>query len=160
MTRKGDRSRRHIHRRPVHVGPLSATREPVSAARGPVSAGRGPATAGRRSRPVTVLVVGGRGEAYALARHLPYGWSVSWAETVATTADADIMVVYGATGPAVAVAVRRHPAATVLGVVSAGEPVDVMVDVLEAGADACVRDAGAPVIVGHLRACHRRRAAA
>jgi hypothetical protein len=155
MTRNGDRSRRHIHRRPVHVGPLSATREPVSA-------GRGPASAGRRSRPspVTVLVVGARSEAYTLARHLPDGWSVSWAETVATTADADIMVVYGATGPAVAVAVRHHPAATVLGVVSAGEPVDVMVDVLEAGADACVRDAGAPVIVGHLRACHRRRAAA
>jgi hypothetical protein len=158
MTRKGERSRRHDHRHRVTAGPARALAGAAPAGVG--SAGVRSTARRVRQAPVTVLVVGARGEAYALARHLPDDWSVCRADTVATEADADIMVVYGATGPAVAVALRRHPGATVLGVVATDEPVDVMVDVLEAGADACVRAAAATVIVGHLRACHRRRTAA
>ena len=67
------------------------------------------------------------------------------------------MVLYGATPRAVSVARRGHPATSVLGVVATTEPVDVFVEVLEAGAEVCIRDSSAAVIAGHLMACQRRR---
>jgi hypothetical protein len=81
------------------------------------------------------------------------------ADAPAEPAPADLMVLFGATGPAVAAAVRRYPAIPLVGVVWRSDPVDLIVDVLEAGADACVRDGSLPVIVSHLRACERRRTA-
>jgi len=105
-------------------------------------------------------VIGSRTKAYSLARHLPADWSLRWADTVTASSDADVLVVYDATGPTVAAVLRRHPAVAVLGVVSSDEPVDVMVAVLEAGAESCVREAAATVIVGYVLACHRRRVAA
>lgn len=109
--------------------------------------------------PVVVTVVGSVGSLTALADQLPEGWEVRSAargEAVAT----DLLVIADATGSRVAAALRQNRGTPVVGVVDAFAPTDQVIEVLEAGADACVRS-GEPAVVGsHLRACHRRRTVA
>ena len=51
-----------------------------------------------------------------------------------------------------------HPALALLSLLPADAPSGLVVDVLEAGADACLRGAGPDEVDAHLRALHRRRA--
>jgi hypothetical protein len=71
----------------------------------------------------------------------------------------DLLVMGAATGPAVARARRWHPYAQIVAVIDQAAPADVIVDVLGAGADACVRAGSPEILAGHLRACQRRRQA-
>jgi hypothetical protein len=105
---------------------------------------------------VVVTVVGPAGSLAALAEHLPADWAVRPA-TPGQPSRTDVLVIAAATGLRIAEAVQRNPGIPVVGIVDALAPAETVVDVLEAGADACVRS-GQPALVGsHLRACYRRR---
>ncbi|MFI5955034.1 hypothetical protein [Cryptosporangium sp. NPDC051539] len=106
--------------------------------------------------PVLVTVVGAPGSLNALAEQLPAHWIVRSA-ALEDVGDTDLLVIGRATGHRVAAAVRQHPGTPVVGLLDSYAPAEQVVEVLEAGADACVRS-GQPALVGsHLRACHRRR---
>lgn len=107
---------------------------------------------------VLVTVVGTPGTASALADQLPPHWRVESAD-LADVDHTDLLVIGAATGARIRAAVRQHPGTPVVGVVDPYATAEQVVEVLEAGADACVRS-GLPTLVGsHLRACHRRLAA-
>lgn len=106
---------------------------------------------------VTVSVVDGDGTVGALARHLPAHWTIERITDLGHTMDAELLVVGGATGPAIARARRWHPYAVIVGVIDHAAPADVIVDVLSAGADACVRAGSAAILAAHLRALKRSR---
>jgi len=98
-----------------------------------------------------VLVVGDRSKALGIARHLPPGWAARRSATLPRRTDAELLVLCDATGPAVAAARRRHGTSALLAVVAVDAPGEVIGEVLEAGADACVRDGSTASVVGHLR---------
>jgi hypothetical protein len=105
---------------------------------------------------VVVTVVGPAGGITALADQLPETWEVRTAEP-GEVVETDLLVIAAATGSRIAAAVRLHRGIPVVGIVDAFAPAEQVVEVLDAGADACVRS-GQPALVGsHLRACHRRR---
>ena len=105
---------------------------------------------------VVVTVVGAPGSLTSLAEQLPPYWRVRSAD-LADIDHTDLLVIGGASGGRIRAAVRQHPGTPVVGVVDTYATADQVVEVLEAGADACVRS-GLPALVGsHLRACHRRR---
>ncbi|GAA3393387.1 hypothetical protein [Cryptosporangium minutisporangium] len=106
--------------------------------------------------PVRVTVVGAPDSLAALAEELPVHWRLE-STTLAEVGDTDLLVISRATGGRIRAAVRQHPGTPVVGVLDSCAPAEQVVEVLEAGADACVRS-GLPALVGsHLRACHRRR---
>jgi hypothetical protein len=93
----------------------------------------------------------------ALRLALPIGWALSRsAETVDPLVDV-IVVVPASDGQAVARARARHPRDPLLAIVPAMADSSVVVDTLDAGADACVRTAGAAVVASHLLSMQRRR---
>jgi len=55
---------------------------------------------------------------------------------------------------------HAHPGSTVLAVVPYDAPAEVVVDLLEAGADGCLRDGDAREVLAHLQALDRRTRAA
>jgi hypothetical protein len=93
----------------------------------------------------------------ALARHLPADWTIERITDLGNSTDIDLLVVGAATGPAIAQARRWHPYAVIVGVIDHAAPADVIVDVLSAGADACVRSGSAAILAAHLRALNRTR---
>jgi hypothetical protein len=103
----------------------------------------------------TVSVVDGGGTVGALARHLPADWTIERIADLGTTMDIELLVVGGATGPAIAQARHWHPYAVIVGVIDQAAPADVIVDVLSAGADACVRSGSAAILAAHLRSLKR-----
>jgi hypothetical protein len=105
---------------------------------------------------VTVSVVDPGGTARGLSAHLPPGWTIRALADLADAIEVDLLVLGAATGPVVARARRLHPYSQIVGVIDQAAPADVIVDVLGAGADACVRAGSAEILAGHLRACHRR----
>ena len=108
---------------------------------------------------VTVSVVDLGRTAGRLAAQLPAGWAIRELTDPAAAADADLLVLGAATGPAVARARRLHPYSQIVGVIDHAAPAEMIVEVLGAGADACVRAGSVEILAGHLRACHRRRLA-
>lgn len=105
---------------------------------------------------VLVTVVGPSRSLTSLAEQLPSHWRVRSAE-LADVDRTDLLVIGGASGSRIRAAVRQHPDTPVVAVVDSHATAEQVVEVLEAGADACVRS-GLPALVGsHLRACHRRR---
>jgi hypothetical protein len=69
----------------------------------------------------------------------------------------DLMVLGAATGELVSAARLLYPDASIVAVIDADSPVEPLVEVLQAGADACVRAGSPAVLAGHLMASHRRR---
>ncbi|WP_238016552.1 hypothetical protein KZZ52_11025 [Dactylosporangium sp. AC04546] len=119
---------------------------------------------------VTVLVVTGATRLSDLPKHLPGDWLVvqrrgPLAQSAALDRDdGDVrepdIVVLDDPGPrAVTIACLRHPAAAVVAVLNPYSDHQDVVDVLEAGADACVRSSSTAIVAAHVEACQRRLAA-
>src|ERR1700755_2284835 len=94
---------------------------------------------------VTVLVITGARRFADLDRHLPDDWQVQHRSSLDPGGgpDPDIVVLDGVGFPAaprvVTAACLRHPTAAVVAVIGPYSDHEEVVDVLEAGADACVR---------------------
>ncbi|GAA2622320.1 hypothetical protein GCM10010399_61930 [Dactylosporangium fulvum] len=71
----------------------------------------------------------------------------------------DIVVLDAPAAKTVTAACLRHPAAAIVAVLDPYSDHQDVVDVLEAGADACVRSSTSAVIAAHVEACRRRQAA-
>ncbi|GAA0578536.1 hypothetical protein GCM10010172_74210 [Paractinoplanes ferrugineus] len=114
---------------------------------------------GTGPRPV-VAVLGSAGRVSGLARHLPAGWSVRFADDVDGVA-ADELVLFA--GPAIrdiALARRLLPSRTqIVALVDDAAPAEIVAGVLTAGADACVRGGQPAILASHLVACRRRQMA-
>lgn len=108
---------------------------------------------------VTVTVLGRAGQASALRPHLPDNWAVRSIADARAANDRDLLVLGNASGSKVALARQLHPYTVIVAVIDPAAPVDVIVEVLGAGADACVRSGSTAILAGHLRACQRRRQA-
>jgi hypothetical protein len=108
-----------------------------------------------------VRVVGdagsGSGVVAGLMRHLPSSWAVTPAAGVAAAGPDDLaLLVY----PTAAEVASAHQAlgggARLVVLIESTASADRVAEVLEAGADTCVRAGSAAVLAGHLMACRRR----
>jgi hypothetical protein len=110
---------------------------------------------------VTVLLSAADSRFTDLARHLPQDWQVLRCAADQLTRpprEPDIVLLDDPRPEAVTDTCLRHPTAAVMVVLSPyGDHQDV-VDVLEAGAVACVRSHTTAVIAAHVEACQRRKA--
>jgi hypothetical protein len=109
---------------------------------------------------VQVAVVDRVGHVDGLAAYLPQRWATRHYDTVFATDSCDLLVLGGATPDLVAAARRMHPEAAVVAVIDMQAPVEPLVAVLSAGADACVRAGATAVLASHLLASQRRRMSA
>ncbi|WP_432827849.1 hypothetical protein [Dactylosporangium sp. CA-092794] len=108
----------------------------------------------------SVLLVAAAHRLTDLGRHLPPQWLVIRREALAADGrDPDIVVLDDPAARTVSAACMRHPTSAIVAVLGPYSDHQRVVDVLEAGADACVRSATAAVIAAHLEACQRRQAA-
>lgn len=105
---------------------------------------------------VVLTIVGPPGSLAALAAQLPEHWTVRGTADD-DGSDTDLLVITSATSDRISAAVHRHPHVPVVGIVDTLASVEQVVEVLEAGADACVRSGQPALVSSHLRACHRRR---
>ncbi len=78
-------------------------------------------------------------------------------DTLFAAGRCDLLVIGGATPDLVAAARLMHPEAAVIAVIDAQAPVEPLIAILAAGADACVRAGATAVLAGHLIASNRRR---
>ncbi|GAA3245563.1 response regulator transcription factor [Dactylosporangium siamense] len=109
---------------------------------------------------VTVLLVADGGRLMDLTRYLPQDWTVLRRTTPEPLVrDPDIVVLDDPGPRAVTAACLRHPASAIVVVLSPYSDHQEVVDVLEAGADACVRSNTTAVVAAHVEACRRRQAA-
>src|SRR4051812_30816746 len=109
---------------------------------------------------VTVLLLATGSRFTALARPLPQDWRIIRPGELAPGGrDPDIVVLDDPGPKAVTANCLRHPAAAIVVVLSPYSDHQEVVDVLEAGADACVRSDTTAVIAAHVEACRRRQAA-
>jgi hypothetical protein len=111
---------------------------------------------------VVVWVSDDLGYAGGLAQYLPMNWTTrplaDPSEVDAADAEVGLLVLAAADAGTVAAARRRLPAdAHIVAVIDPVAPVDTLVDVLQAGADSCVRGGSSQILAGHVRACERRR---
>jgi hypothetical protein len=106
---------------------------------------------------VRVAIVDRVGQVDGLAAFLPRRWATRHYDSLYGVGGFDLMVLGGATGEMVSAARVLHPDASIVAVIDADAPVEPLVDVLQAGADACVRAGSPAVLAGHLLASHRRR---
>jgi hypothetical protein len=108
-----------------------------------------------------VRVVGdagaGSGVVAGLVRHLPSSWTVTPAAGVAAAGPDDLALLVYPTPAQVAAANRAlGGGARLVVLIEAAATADHVAEVLEAGADTCVRAGSTPVLAGHLIACRRR----
>jgi len=110
---------------------------------------------------VELLVVGSSAALRSLPQQLPAVWQVRWASTDAQAGQVDIVLLAGADAGCVTDLLGRHPELVVVGAVARDAPARTVVDVLTAGAMACVRISEQPdaaaVVAAHLRVCSRYR---
>jgi hypothetical protein len=106
---------------------------------------------------VLVLAYGPCGGDDTLAAALPMGWTVGRSDERGRTTTELIVVVAAAGGADVARVKREHPDDPLLAIVPLMADSSVVVDALEAGADACIRTAAASVVASYLIAMQRRR---
>lgn len=107
---------------------------------------------------VVVLLVAADARFADLGRHLPAGWRVVRPDQP-TPHEPDIVVLDDPRPRTVTATCLRHPSASIVVVLSPYSDHQEVVDVLEAGADACVRSATTAVVAAHVEACRRRQAA-
>jgi len=91
-----------------------------------------------------------------LGPHLPRHWTVTRHRHV-EVGDPDILVLLAPSDAAVRDARRRRPDTVILVVLSLLDPPQSVVEVLDAGADSCVRTDAAAVVATHVRACRRQQ---
>lgn len=108
-----------------------------------------------------VRVVGdagsGSGVVAGLVRHLPSSWTVTPAASVAAAGPDDLALLVYPTAAEVSAAHRALGGGTrLVALIEATATADRVAEVLEAGADTCVRAGSTAVLVGHLVACRRR----
>jgi hypothetical protein len=104
---------------------------------------------------VVVAVLGREMALDALATALPAGWSVlSYAAPEAALAD--VVVLFAATPEAVRGLRRVSRGIPIVAVASPGAEAEVILGLLGAGADACVRASDARLVAAHVLACIRR----
>ncbi len=126
----------------------------------------GPAARAAQPQPpvVTLLVVGPAGCLHELPGHLPAAWQLRWAETGAQPSGADMVLLMDADAGAVAQMLRSSHEVVVVAAVANHAPARTVVEILNAGAVACVRlgDPGgsAAIVAAHLMVCSRHRAPA
>jgi hypothetical protein len=106
---------------------------------------------------VQVAVIDRVGHVDGLAAYLPRRWATRHYDTLFAADSCDLLVLGGATPDLVAVARLMYPEASIIAVIDAQAPVEPLVAILAAGADACVRAGASAVLAGHLLASHRRR---
>lgn len=121
--------------------------------------GAGP-DAGVTAEVVTVEVVGSRALARLLEAAVAPGWRV-----VATAAPShhpcvDLTVLVRPTPPSLAQVLARQRGVAVVAVLDPAAPIRQIVELLDAGASACVREGPVRLLVAHLEACLRRPCAA
>lgn len=105
---------------------------------------------------VRVAVVGPQLDKGELEPHLPPLWSVSHHRHDEPD-DVDLLVLLAPTVVKIREARRRHPDTAILAVLSLLDPPGSLIDILHAGADACVRTDSPATVADHLRACRRRQ---
>jgi hypothetical protein len=106
-----------------------------------------------------VRVVGDSGSSViaGLVRELPASWAVTPAAGVAAAGPDDLALLVYPTAAEVSAAHRTLGGGTRLVVlIESTATADRVAEVLEAGADTCVRAGSAAVLAGHLVACRRR----
>jgi hypothetical protein len=106
---------------------------------------------------VQVAVVDRVGHVDGLASYLPRRWATRQYDTLFAADSCDLLVLGGASADLVAAARLMHPEAAIVAVIDAQAPVEPLVAILSAGADACIRAGAAAILAGHLLASHRRR---
>ena len=99
---------------------------------------------------VPVEVVGRLSLAHALAHTDPPGWRPVAVDAPSSTSGAGFVVLPRASGDAVREARRRQPHSEVVALLDRGAPAQAAVDVLEAGAAVCVREADAVLVRSYL----------
>jgi hypothetical protein len=108
-------------------------------------------------RDVVVVMYGPSGGDESLAAALPTGWTLTRAD-VASHPTSEVLVVAVATnGAGVAEVRRRHPSDPLLAIVPLMADSSVVVDALDAGAEACIRTSAGSVVASYLVAMERRR---
>jgi hypothetical protein len=105
-----------------------------------------------------VAVLGSSGGLRILAAHLPVSWAVEFLEEVGDLSVADLVVLTQPTAGKIASVQVRQPEASVLALAHPAARVDTVVDLLAAGATACVRAGDPALVAAHLLACARRYA--
>jgi hypothetical protein len=109
---------------------------------------------------VTVLVVGALTRLHDLTPFMPDGWTVLRREHFdGEPQPADIVVLIEPSAALVTRACLQNPAAAVIAVLSPFSDHDDVVNVLDAGADTCVRSGNAAIVAAHAEACRRRQLA-
>lgn len=108
-------------------------------------------------RPVLVVAYGPIGGDEPLTASLPFGWRLTRHDALGHPAGELLVVVAAATGAEVARVRRCHPGDPLLAIVPLMADSSVVVDALEAGADACIRTSAATVVASYLVAMQRRR---
>jgi hypothetical protein len=105
---------------------------------------------------VLVAVVGPTLRKGDLAEYLPPRWTVTHHRHV-EVGDPDLLVLLAPTDAKVRDARRRLPDTVIVAVLSLLDPAESVIDVMQAGADTCVRTDSATVVATHVRACRRRQ---
>lgn len=104
-----------------------------------------------------VRVVGDALAVAGLVRHLPDSWTVSPAASVAAAGPDDLaLLVYPTAGEVAAAHRALGGGARLVALIEPTATAERVAEVLEAGADTCVRAGSAAVLAGHLIACRRR----
>jgi len=103
-----------------------------------------------------VVVVGPVATLRSLAAAVPGSWSVTAVDEVGDLTVADLVVLTQPTVGKVNSTLARQPDASVLALVAPTTRVDLVVELLQAGAAACVRSGDPGLVAAHLLACSRR----
>ncbi|MGW5666529.1 hypothetical protein [Micromonospora sp. NPDC003776] len=107
----------------------------------------------------TVAVLGDATRVTGLARQLPASWRVLRTPDVEYVQPGELVLLVCPDPAAVGRVHRRLPAGCPLAVlVEQDAPAATIADVLQAGAEVCVRAGSTTILAGHLIACQRRRA--
>jgi hypothetical protein len=104
-----------------------------------------------------VRVIGDSLMVAGLPRHLPGSWAVGPASAVAAVGPEDLVLLVFPTAAEVAAAHQiLGGGARLVVLIEANATAERVAEVLEAGADTCVRAGSTAVLAGHLVACRRR----
>ncbi|MFE9205580.1 hypothetical protein [Micromonospora sp. NPDC007230] len=105
----------------------------------------------------TVAVLGDPTLVTGLARQLPTAWRVLPTPSIDCVQPGDLVLLICPHVDTVGPTHRRLPAGCTLAVlVDHDAAASAIADILQAGADVCVRAGSTAILAGHLVACHRR----
>jgi hypothetical protein len=105
-----------------------------------------------------VVVIGPPGQLRRLSRNLPASWNVEFVDEVDELPSADLVVLVRPTPGTVAAVHVRQPEAAVVALAHPSTRAETVVELLQAGATACVRSGEPELVAAHLLACARRHA--